>query len=330
MAVAYPLGLPLFIWMLTGAPTELGAIPLIKTSDHGWSIPLAWATLAVLIFHRKIARKLHTTVIWPAVNLLLRAILALVLAGAFAVDLAAKKQRFAGAIYCLVSLALYGGLFTVVALAGDTLTETPALLLLFFGLFPLTNAFWDFLSLGLTRWCLRQSLPKTPLKMRFLRIPMVRPMVFSLLDLMGACLTLVGLILSLLLGVSLMNSLAYEPILPLAQLMQDLQPGSDGPDMTWAYLMVFSTFLPSALHFLLFLPSLALRFPGPWKHWLPSDQTLEPETAAALAALWVTLPLAAISLGAWYLWPALPLWHDNTLTWILAQISTLIEALELV
>ncbi|UWR41874.1 hypothetical protein K4F85_02930 [Phaeobacter inhibens] len=76
LAVAYPLGLPLFIWMLTGAPTELGAIPLIKTPDHGWSIPLAWATLAVLIFHRKIARKLHTTVIWPAVNLLLRAILA--------------------------------------------------------------------------------------------------------------------------------------------------------------------------------------------------------------------------------------------------------------
>ena len=254
-------------------------------------------------------------------------------AAAFAVAAAAETAvscRFHPALaYAIFTLLLFtASLLSSIWIEPDSL-ETAGTLLLFLALFPLINAVWDFLSLGLTRWCLRQS----AVRLRVLGLPAeFRPLLFNLIDLAGALVSLAGLILSLLFAVSALNALAPEPVLPLTRLMIDLRPGPGGPDMTWAYLMVFSTLLPTAAHLVLFLTSLVMRFPGRRLcralAALPetADASGQIDTAASWIAAWVTLPIAAALLALNYLVPQLGPWHDHALNQIIDAVEWAVTA----
>ena len=350
IAVAYPLLLPLLIWVFAATPAMLGQLEIMPAPETWWQQPLVAAGLLAIVFSRPIARRIQAMLVQPLANTLSRVILArpappefgrdlvqgaLILAIAFGVA-ATVAFAFAGAgavAFAIVgasaglvvlafageeAFALAGAIAVAVvgAFTGATAVtgyvalgvagagafaigsaaewsvgnrKHPALayvlltaflatafiitahfipldnlnrggtLLLFLGLFPLLNAIWDFVSLGLTRWALRQSLLTTPWR----GLPAwTRPLVFNLLDALGAIVALVCLSFSLLAGVALLNHLAADPILPLTRVFTDLRPGPGGPNMTWLYIMVFSTLLPTLAHLLLFLISLALRYPA--------------------------------------------------------------------
>lgn len=416
LAVAYPIGLPVLIWMLTGTPAMLGNIDLILAPEDWWQIPLAWTAMMLLVLTTEIARRNWHEIFLPMLTarfhsirslpkrnefkiLLLRWILAsaVTFAATFAIVIAIDVARVgtaagiaagalavagiiavagasagvgavtfafmlgiaiepveAGAaavgVSCVAAFAattsvtrrLYSNLaytvltvtlFTTALLSATWIQpsriETAGTLLLFLALFPLINAIWDFLSLGLTRWCLRQS----AVRLRVLGLPAeFRPLLFNLIDLAGALVSLAGLILSLLFAVSALNALAPEPVLPLTRLMIDLRPGPGGPDMTWAYLMVFSTLLPTAAHLVLFLTSLVMRFPGRRLcralAALPenADRSAQIDTAASWIAAWVTLPIAAALLVLWYLVPQVGPWHDHALNQIIDAVQWAVSA----
>ena len=415
IAVAYPVGLPMLIWMLTGRPAQLGNMTLLLGPEKWWQIPLTWGGVMVFVFCQAIAKQIHRESVWPILDAVYRAILArsappergsllalaaLILAGAFAfifaflaisgdissdifvltailvwvivllsltsvreiavtgvyafalafgfttafafgfivillfavavflvVEYAATTRRFVRTAYILLTITALGVLVWVATFAD---TEQRGMLILFLGMFPLVNAIWDFASLGLTRWCLRQS----TLKLRVWGLPAgLRPVIFNLIDICGALLALAGLILSLLFGVSLLNSVAPDPILPLTRLVIDLRPGAGGPDMTWVYLMVFSTLLPSLMHVVLFLTSLALRYPGRWARRKLAVNGAGEEARQSLMAgvvgLWVTLPVAALLLGWTYLLPHGGALHEGVITWILGQVSWVIAIFDL-
>jgi hypothetical protein len=98
--------------------------------------------------------------------------------------------------------------------------------------------------------------------------------------------------------------------MPLDRLLADLRPGAVGPDMIWAYIMVLSTLLPTALHFLLFAASFVLRFPGRRiiAHLAHIPQGDAPRTAyvemsASLVSLGTTLLIGIPALFFVYVMP---------------------------
>jgi len=94
---------------------------------------------------------------------------------------------------------------------------------LFLGVFPLINAVFDFASLGLTRYCLRQSLSGAPLSCLGHDIKSLK---WWLIDLTGAIAALFALCAALLGAVVLINAIAAEPVMDLTQLFADLKRGS--------------------------------------------------------------------------------------------------------
>ncbi|MEM8553648.1 MAG: hypothetical protein AAGF71_02360 [Pseudomonadota bacterium] len=131
------------------------------------------------------------------------------------------------------------------------MNDDTASLILFLALFPLVNAIFDYLSLGLTRFTLRRSLSSSWHVAIF----------WYVVDLVFALVAFVVLIIALMLGVHILNIAAGIPLLDLGQFFADID--DPAKDMTWAYLMVFSTLLPTVAHALFFYFGLALRIPGP-------------------------------------------------------------------
>ena len=139
------------------------------------------------------------------------------------------------------------------------LNETSFGILLFLVILPLVNSLFDWGSLGITRCLLRQSL-----KASFLG-----KMLLYILDLIFALVCLFLLIISLasiikLMGLAAELSPLPQPTYDVRALWDRLQSrgffasifSSDG----WIYVMVFSTFIPSFIHFLAFVPLLILPF----------------------------------------------------------------------
>ena len=124
-------------------------------------------------------------------------------------------------------------------------------ILLFLIVLPMINSGFDWLSLGLTRYLLKQSL----------KSPGFKKALYYSFDLAIALLSLLALIFSLFVAIKAMEwaaeaSALEQPAYDLGALWQRVESqsvwqtlfSSDG----WVYVMIFSTFLPSLIHGLAF------------------------------------------------------------------------------
>jgi hypothetical protein len=126
--------------------------------------------------------------------------------------------------------------------------------MLTFGLLPLFNALFDFLSAGLTRYLLRLGLEQKRAVWR------------AILDGLGGIAIFFALGCSLITFVTFVTPADGGPLVDLAQLFANLRtaPG----DYIWLMMTLFSTLLPTLVHLSLVLLTLALHYPACWRNFV--------------------------------------------------------------
>ena len=177
-------------------------------------------------------------------------------AGAGALQFAEQKYGkrpvfsllYLAALFLLITLAIY-----FLPSLETTKTFPPTYLLLFFAIFPILNAVADFASTGLTRYLLHRGLARsTPLN--------------ALMDTIG------GVVIFFILGgaiityIHLVRPIDGTPLLDLGELFNQLQ--TNRSDYWWLALMLGSTLLPTFLHLLIGIATLALQYPEVLRQWI--------------------------------------------------------------
>ena len=159
-------------------------------------------------------------------------------------------------------LSIYGFVIFLILLIGLVAfldlkpTEYASMMVLVcFGILPILNGVFDYLSIGLTR-CLVRMGAKSP-QQAFL---------FGFIDLFFACIAFVALIFSMMLTVALIERwIDSTELLDLGLLIAELGDDDLKGDYWWLYLTVFSTLAPTVLHWIVSfwsLPGMVLR---PWR-----------------------------------------------------------------
>ncbi|MGV6808677.1 MAG: hypothetical protein ACWA5U_02275 [bacterium] len=129
--------------------------------------------------------------------------------------------------------------------------------LIFIGFLPIINAFFDYLSIGLTRYLLQKSLQS-----RF-------PALLGFVDAIGAAVFFLLLKASLLTLFILLQDANGEPLLPLlgeAGLLKQIE--QQPHDFYWLYFVLFSTLIPTILHLNLACFSFAVTSFAGLRRWL--------------------------------------------------------------
>ena len=180
--------------------------------------------------------------------------------------------------------------------------------MLTFGLLPLFNALFDFLSAGLTRYLLRLGLEQKRAVWR------------AILDGLGGIAIFFALGCSLITFVTFVTPADGGPLVDLAQLFANLRtaPG----DYIWLMMTLFSTLLPTLVHLSLVLLTLALHYPACWRNFVAGlvESGAQSRQASFLSGVCIC---AMITLAFW-----VPIWiiaavitHDhgatlNAVLWI--------------
>jgi len=174
---------------------------------------------------------------------------ALVVAGAHAVGWAVAR----GDAVIGYGGFIVGGLGLMVASLIAASGEAHLQLLIVFaaGILPLVNAIFDYLSYGVTLGLLRLGRAEN-------RWPI---WVCGLMDAFVALVLLYLLSLSLALLVAGINAASAVPLLPLDRLFDDLAAPETRGAYAWLYLTLLSTLVPTGIHLLLVLTSIATWIP---------------------------------------------------------------------
>ena len=117
--------------------------------------------------------------------------------------------------------------------------RTGATLIVFLALLPLLNAVFDFFSIGLTRFLLRRGAVSAG----------SGALGWALGDLASALVFFALLGLALVTMIQWLNGLGAAPLLDLGALFADIR--ADPGAYWWLYVTLFSTLLPTLLHFVL-------------------------------------------------------------------------------
>ncbi|MEM8570225.1 MAG: hypothetical protein AAGG56_04870 [Pseudomonadota bacterium] len=250
-------------------------------------------------------------------------------AGAFALALVGAvslgAQRGYGLVsYILLCLALLLAIATTSAAV--ELTEEVRGLLVFLALLPVLNGAFDFLSYGLTRYLLRRGVTEGG----------GSPILLGLVDLFGALSLFTLLGLTTILVLHLVNVVSPVPLAVPSEVLVDIR--ADPWAYGWLFFCLFSTLIPTGLHFFVSLFSAPQLLP-----WLtePLARALEHTgehftwalKATALLLLYCGIWLAVVVFGfvaffeggAWLLstygWTYLSLfdWCDG---WLASQLGT--------
>ena len=129
------------------------------------------------------------------------------------------------------------------------------MLLICYGILPILNGVFDYVSIGLTR-CLVSMGVKLP----------QLALIFAIVDLFFALLVFAILIVAILLAVTLIERWNHSAeLLGLRFLIAELGDNQSRRDYWWLYLTVFSTLMPTVVHWVVAfwsLPGIVLR---PWR-----------------------------------------------------------------
>ena len=232
-------------------------------------------------------------------------------AGAFAVTFAevrSSNPMVMRLFYCGVLLAILVIGIKMPDDFGADQRNRAVFFMLTFGLLPLFNAVFDFLSAGLTRYLLRLGLEQKRAVWR------------AILDGLGGIAIFFALGCSLITFVTFVTPADGVPLVDLAQLFANLRttPG----DYIWLMMTLFSTLLPTLVHLSLMLLTLALHYPAGWRNFVASllESGAQSRQASFLSGVCIC---AMITLAFW-----VPIWiiaavitHDhgatlNAVLWI--------------
>ncbi|MEM1385335.1 MAG: hypothetical protein AAGG06_17045 [Pseudomonadota bacterium] len=225
-------------------------------------------------------------------------------AGAAAVAGAAAIERRPTALrYGMLTLGA-AALLTLGARFGDSGSRT-ATLLIFLGVLPLVNAVFDFGSIGLTRFALRNGLRRVGW----------RTLLWSLGDLFAAAVLFLGLGFVAILAIQGLNAVAQGDLLDLSAFFADLRPPDpdfigplqEAPSYGWLYATFLSTLIPTALHLMVAVwavgPALlGVRSRSTLASWLDHGEGhfLKREGGLLILALWTAFAIALpVTLLAW-------------------------------
>lgn len=162
-----------------------------------------------------------------------------------------QKSPLLGPAYGVYAATLFIALAGVVAFAPWQEADPEFVsLFLFLGVLPLVNGLFDFVSYGTTLSLLRWGTHRRR-----------RIIVSALLDLAAALAIFLVLGCTLIAVVHWMNETAQVEFFPLPDLFAAVASGNIG-SYWWVYAMVFSTILPTSLHFLHAFFSTLLLFPA--------------------------------------------------------------------
>ena len=165
-------------------------------------------------------------------------------------------------------------------------------LIIFLAVLPLINALFDTISYAVTL-----VLTQRGLRMRWLAVAL------GLLDFVLAGALFLGLGMTLVLVIDGMNRLAGVTFLDVTGLLNEI---ADWREYWWLYAMVFSTMLPTAVHFALASFSLQAVVPRGWRQrlWVMIERRKEDLAAGVLApvllgSLWLAVLCApfAVCIG---------------------------------
>ena len=236
-------------------------------------------------------------------------------AGAFAVvfvfvvaEVRSSNPMVVRLFYCGVLLAILVMAIKMPDDFGAGQRNRAVFAMLTFGLLPLFNAVFDFLSAGLTRYLLRLGLEQKRAVWR------------AILDGLGGIAIFFALGCSLITFVTFVTPADGGPLVDLAQLFANLRttPG----DYIWLMMTLFSTLLPTLVHLSLMLLTLALHYPAGWRNFVASllESGAQSRQASFLSGVCIC---AMITLAFW-----VPIWiitaiitHDhgatlNAVLWI--------------
>lgn len=153
-----------------------------------------------------------------------------------------------GAFYALYAVVL------AVAMTVFTLTRQSMDIgefMLFVAFLPLLNVVFDWLSLGLTRYCLRQGA----------KPGWLRPLAWSAIDLVAAVALFLGLLASAILVVHYVRAQDGDALTDLNEIFVGV--AADPGSYWWLYITLMSTLLPTLLHLSLACFSLFALAPAP-------------------------------------------------------------------
>ena len=236
-------------------------------------------------------------------------------AGAFAVAVVFVFAEVRSSNPMVVRLFYCGVLLAILVMAikmpddfGAGQRNRAVFFMLTFGLLPLFNALFDFLSAGLTRYLLRLGLEQKRAVWR------------AILDGLGGIAIFFALGCSLITFVTFVTPADGVPLVDLAQLFANLRtaPG----DYIWLMMTLFSTLLPTLVHLSLVLLTLALHYPAGWRNFVAGllESGAQSRQASFLSGVCIC---AMITLAFW-----VPIWiiaavitHDhgatlNAVLWI--------------
>ena len=184
-----------------------------------------------------------------------------------------------------------------------------AILIVLIAALPIVNAFFDFLSLGVTRYALAWGVKRFSFS----------TIVVSLGDAFVAALLFLALGCAATVYIHLLNSVAEAPLLELGNLFAEIRqtPG----DYWWLYATFLSTLLPTALHLIIALfalgPALLV---DPVRKWLANMMEtseahfLKRLCSVAILSFWMAVVITGpVVLAAWLLQVAhadLPAWGN--------------------
>jgi hypothetical protein len=235
---------------------------------------------------------------------------AVAVAVAVAVERATRRGHGAAAHGCFIILMIT--ILIATARNGDMDFGPVRISLVFLGVLPLFNAVFDYASIGLTRYLLRRGLA-TPRA----------AWAWGITDLVAAIAAFILLGCALIAMIHLMNGAANPPVLDLPALFSDLHDPVRRGDYGWLYLMLFSTFVPTFLHFSISLWSVMALPPRAVRVWVADRFALfQTSTAAewsAVAALGIMAtviiagPVLAVLFILTRLWDAYPWIGDGFL-----------------
>ncbi|MEM1275871.1 MAG: hypothetical protein AAGH74_05055 [Pseudomonadota bacterium] len=279
LAFIYPIGLMVLLWVATGWRIPLGDFEVLPDQPSWWWERLALGLAIVLyIGSFKLRSPARLVMQLVALGSAFAVSVAVSVAGTGAVTVAVSVAVAGalGLVWALSGLAANGrggigfGLFTLVlfgllfaaAALGDLGNEGVRTFLIFLGLIPLTNACFDYLSLGLTRLLLRRG-----------QADAGRAILFGVLDLAAAFLFFTALGMTLILLFHVVNTLQGAPVVDLDALFANLRNPEQPGQNAWIYGMIFSTLLPTFLHFSLASFSLIAWIPRQFPEWCWASST---------------------------------------------------------
>lgn len=299
LAVAYPILSMVFWWIANGRDGRLGTAIVLPAAPFfparaatiwllalvvlSWIVKMHWASSPKVAFRRASD--------WMP-RLAVAGAVAFAVAGAvFFLD-ERGRPRVARLILSIFIVTLW--LVAAIWLNWGTWKEQDRTIFLFLGVLPLLNALLDALSYAITLAFIRRGLS------------LGLPILLCLAD------ALVALVLFLVLGalivtvIALLNRLSGQPLSDLGALFAGIRQAP--VDYAWVYTMLFSSALPTGLHFLVGLVGFQGITPRPWR--LRLSEQLEAEAqgsgtlileSLALAAIWFVPFVCAAAIG-WGLW----------------------------